>query len=29
MTPVYDVVVLNPGNQMQLGTEYVYNKEGE
>ena len=29
MTPVYDVVVLNPGNQMQLGTEYVYKKEGE
>ena len=29
MTPVYDVVVLNPGNQIQLGTEYVYNKEGE
>ena len=29
MTPVYDVVVLNPGNQMQLGTEYVNNKEGE
>jgi len=29
MTPVYDVVVLNPGNQMQLGTEYMYNKEGE
>jgi len=29
MTPVYDVVVLNPGNQIQLGTEYVYNKEDE
>tara|TARA_B100000674_G_C37805472_1_gene898556 strand:- start:419 stop:730 length:312 start_codon:yes stop_codon:yes gene_type:complete len=29
MTPVDHIVVLNPGNhQMQLGTEYVYNKEG-
>ena len=29
MTPIDHIVVLNPGNQMQLGTEYVYNKEGE
>lgn len=30
MTPVDHIVVLNPGShRMQLGTEYVYNKEGE
>lgn len=30
MTPVNHIIVLNPGtHQMQIGSEYVYNKEGE
>ena len=29
MTPVNHIIVLNPNNQMQIGSEYVYKKEGE
>ncbi len=29
MTPVNHIIVLNPNNQIQIGSEYVYKKEGE
>ena len=30
MTPVNHIIVLNPGShRMQIGSEYVYNEEGE
>ncbi len=29
MTPRNHVIVVNPGNQITLGSEYVYKKEGE
>ena len=29
MTPINLIIVINPGNQITLGSEYVYKKEGE
>ena len=29
MTPINHIIVINPGNQITLGSEYVYKKEGE
>ena len=29
MTPINHIIVINPGNQITLGSQYVYKKEGE
>lgn len=29
MTPINHVIVVNPGNRITLGSEYVYKEEGE
>ena len=29
MTPVNHIIVINPGDQITLGSEYVYNEEGK
>tara|TARA_B100001029_G_C14957885_1_gene392655 strand:- start:101 stop:406 length:306 start_codon:yes stop_codon:yes gene_type:complete len=29
MTPINHIIVINPGNRITLGSEYVYKEEGE